>query len=59
MAKIRMGGLMLYICAIATVLNIVLTYINFRVFVPCGLKTTQYWFVDHVADIHLPIWAGS
>ncbi|MBR3196347.1 MAG: hypothetical protein IKF50_06555 [Clostridia bacterium] len=58
MAKIRLGGLMLYICAVATVLNIVLTYINFRVFVPCGLKTTQYWFVDHVADIHLPIWAG-
>ena len=42
--RVRNGGLVFYICAFATVLNLVLYYVNFPVMMPTGLHSTRYWF---------------
>ncbi len=49
--RVRNGGLVFYICAFATVLNLVLYYVNFPVMMPTGLHSTRYWFAEHASEI--------
>ena len=57
--RIRNGGLVFYICAFATVFNVIMYYIDFYVKMPVGLHTTQYWFVEECANIGLSPWLGA
>ncbi len=57
--RIKNGGLVFYVCTFATIVNVLLYYIDFYVKVPVGLHTTQYWFVEHCTDIGLNPWVGA
>ena len=51
--RVKNGGLVFYICAAATVLNMILYFINFPVFMPVALHTTQYWLIENAQQIGL------
>lgn len=51
--RVKNGGLIFYICAAATVINTILYFIDFPVYMPVGLHTTQYWFLENAGQIGL------